>query len=177
MTKRTAVIVQDFDKAELALIIARNQVGEKLPVLEVLEQHDIDSSTAEQYLSDPLFVADVKRLAKQLTESGQGFEAKCRILAEDVLKTAYHIIQDADTPATTRMKGIENLVEWGGLKPKPSAAINPNGGNGFTIQIVIPQAVQAAAIAEGVQDTIRTPVTIDQTNEPAEAEEDEAYEI
>jgi hypothetical protein len=175
VAKKTAVIEQDFDKSELALILARNQVGEKLAIEDLLENHGILPKTAEQYLNDPMFVADVRRLAKQLTESGQGFEAKCRILAEDVLKTTYNIIQDSDTPAATRMKGIENLVEWGGLKPKPSANQLPGAGGGFTIQIVIPQAVQQAAIAEGVQDATRIPVVIDQ--EPEATEDADAYEI
>jgi hypothetical protein len=170
--KQAAVVTRDFDKASFALALARNQVGEKLPIDQILIAENVDPKTADQFLDDPLFIKDVQRLAKELTENGFGFEAKCRILAEDTLRTMYQIIKDEDAPAATRMKGIENLVEWGKLKPKTTDAAN--AGPGFTIQIVIPQAVQSAAIAEGVADAMRIPVTIDQTEENNEEPMDPA---
>lgn len=155
MPRASAVVHAEIDKEQLALAIARNQVGEKLPVQEILQQQGVTEAVADKYLSDPTFVAYVKRMAKELTEAGFGFEMKSRILAEEALKTVYKIVNDPDAPDAVRMKGIENLVEWGGLKPKNTAATGANAGPGFTIQIVVPQAVREAAIAEGVQDAIK----------------------
>jgi hypothetical protein len=168
----STVVSTQIDKDQLALALARNQVGEKLPIADVLHMQNITEAQAETYLNDPMFVAAVKRMAKELTENGFSFEAKCRILAEAVLKTAYSIVQDDEAPSAVRMKGIENLVEWGGLKPKNTNNQNNAAGPGFTIQIVVPQAVQAAAVAAGVAATIRTPVTIEQDDTDADADTD-----
>lgn len=161
MARASAVVSTEIDKEQLALALARNQVGEKLPLADVLRHQGVDESVADRYLSDPTFVNNVKRIAKELTESGFGFEMKARILAEEALKTVYRIVNDEDAPQAVRMKGVENLVEWGGLKPKNSSAATA-GGPGFTIQIVVPQAIREAAIAEGVQDAVKITQTIDQ---------------
>lgn len=155
MARAAAVVHTEIDKEQLALALARNQVGEKLPVKDVLDQQGVSEATADKYLKDPTFVANVKRIAKELTESGFGFEMKSRILAEEALKTVYQIVNDADAPQAVRMKGVENLVEWGGLKPKSSGSNMNGNGPGFTIQIVVPQATREAAIAEGVADTLK----------------------
>lgn len=165
MARASAVVGEEIDKEQFALAIARNQVGEKLPIADVMKSQGISEHLAEQYFNDPTFVKHVKRLAQELTENGFGFEAKARVLAEDALKTVYGIVTDKDAPTAVRMKGVENLVEWGGLKPKAAGGNNPNAQAGFTIQIVIPQAVQNAAIAEGVRDAQKITKTVTQDGE------------
>ena len=169
MARASAVVGEQIDKEQFALALARSQVGEKLPVADVLKSQGVSEHLAETYFNDPTFVKHVKRLAQELTENGFGFEAKSRVLAEDALKTVYNIVQDKDAPAAVRMKGVENLVEWGGLKPKATGG-PANAQAGFTIQIVIPQAVQNAAIAEGVRDAQKITKTITQDGELVEDE-------
>lgn len=171
MKHRSAIVYQELDQQQLALTLARNQVGAKLPVKEVLEAEGVSLDMMEKLMADRLFTADVKRMAKELTENGFGFAAKSRVLAEDLLKTTYAIATDVDVAANTRLKAVENLVKWGDLEPKTSSQATTSGP-GFTIQIVVPNHLQEAAIAEGVRDTLanRTPVVIDVEPETVESE-------
>jgi hypothetical protein len=181
VSKRSVIVNRELDMEQVALALARNQVGPKLPVLEVLATENVPEQLVETYLNDPTFKTKVNRMAQELIESGFGFSAKSRVLAEDLLKTTYAMARDEDIPAATRLKAIENLVSWGDLEPKksePGAA----GKGGFTINIVVPTQIRQDAVAEAVQDTIatsqlaaRAPVTIDM---PADyvPDEDAGYE-
>ena len=154
MTRLTgSVIEQEFDKSQLALAIARNQVGEKLPISDILASEGVPVSAFEQLLGDPVFTQEVKKLAKDLTEHGFGFQTKCRVMAEDLLQTKYKIIKNQDTPAAVRMKGIESLVKWADLEPKTDATLGGPGGPQFSINIVVPEAVRVTAREEAARVT------------------------
>lgn len=148
MSRKAISVHTEIDKSQLALAVARNQVGEKLPIKDILLAEGVSEDKFEHYLNDPLFTAEVKRLAKELTENGFSFQAKCRVLAEDLLRDKYAIIKDPDTPAAVRMKGIESLVKWGDLEPRPAALQPGQQQPTFAINIVIPPAARAQAIAE-----------------------------
>jgi hypothetical protein len=51
--------------------------------------------------------------------------------------------RDPDVPAAVRAKILENLVDWGDLKPKNTA--NAGAGPGFSITINIPTVGQTPA--------------------------------
>jgi hypothetical protein len=98
-----------------------------------------------------------------MKENGFSFAAKSRILAEDLLPTAYHMVKDPDVPAAVRAKIIENFVEWGDLKPKNNAI--STAGPGFSITINLPNTANSAQktivleaetpkIAEKLQKTV-----------------------
>ena len=176
MSKRSVIVNRELDMEQVALALARNQVGPKLPVLEVMQAEGVPEQLMETYLNDATFKTKVNRMAQELTENGFGFSAKSRILAEDLLKTTYAMAKDEDIPAATRMKAIENLVSWGDLEPKKTEGGAASKG-GFTINIVVPPQVRQDAVAEAVQDTIatsqlaaRAPVTIDM---PTDYEDDD----
>lgn len=120
----------------LALSIARNNVGAQLPLHTVLASEGLVQSEYDEIAKNPQFQTYVRQYESDLKESGFSFEAKSKVLAEDLLPTAYHMARDPDVPAATRAKMIENLVEWGNLKPKNTGL--QASGPGFSITFNIP---------------------------------------
>ena len=127
---------------ELALAVARNTVGAARPITEILASEGLTQSEYDAISANPQFKRYVDSYTKEMQESGFSFAAKSRILAEDLLPTAYHMVRDPDTPAAVRAKIIENFVEWGDLKPKNSAI--STAGPGFSITINIPSTANSA---------------------------------
>ena len=93
-------------------------------------------SDFEYYLTDKVFAGYVKAYSTELQENGFSFSAKCRVLAEDALKSMYQIAKDDEAPAAARVKSVENLVEWAGLGKKAQNDLQ-TGGGGPKYQLVI----------------------------------------
>ena len=129
---------REIELQSLAMALARNEVGPKLPIRDVLAAEGVSESFADTALTDPIFQNLLKKYKVELTENGFSFQAKCRVIAEDVLSTHYAIIQDKDVPAAVRVKAIENVVKWGDLEPSTAMA-NKNTGPMFSIKISLPQ--------------------------------------
>lgn len=132
-----SAIYQDTLLRSVALSIARNNVGAMRPEKEVISGEGITEQDYVAIKKNPQFKRYVDSYTRELTEAGFGFAAKSRILAEDLLPIAYHMARDPDTPAAVRAKMLENIVEWGDLKPKKDVAIQ-NAGSGFSITINLP---------------------------------------
>lgn len=121
---------------ELALAIARNQVGAQRPTHEVIAGEGITPVEYQAISGNPQFQRYVDTYANELRDSGFSFAAKAKILAEDLLVTSYHMARDPDVPAAVRAKIHENFVEWADLKPKKDQ--NAIVGPGFSITINLP---------------------------------------
>lgn len=145
---------------ELALSIARNNVGAQLPIHSVIAGEGLTQNEYDQIAANPQYKRYLEAYTTELRENGFSFAAKSRVLAEDLLPVAYHMAKDPDVPAATRAKMIENLVDWGDLKPKNSAI--STAGPGFSITINLPSTpnsspktlVLEAETAENVQKTV-----------------------
>lgn len=132
-------IEADQTLRELALAIARNTVGPNNPLPSVLAAQAVTQSEYDLIKTNPTFQKYVAGYTKDLTENGFSFAAKAQVLAEDLLPTAYQLVKDPDVAGPARVKMLENLVEWAGLKPK--VAVNQTGGGtGFSIVINVPSA-------------------------------------
>jgi hypothetical protein len=112
-----------IDANAIAFALAKNEVGEKLPLGEVLTNLSLDlkSPALRNLLNSPLFKTQYGAFVRELRESGESFRLKARVQAEELLRTNWAIIHDPIVPAAVRMKGIENVVEWADLKPKKTA--------------------------------------------------------
>jgi len=132
-----SAIYQDTLLRSVALSIARNNVGAMRPESEIISGEGITEQDFVAIKRNPQYKQYVDAYTKELSESGFGFAAKSRILAEDLLPIAYHMARDPDVPAAVRAKMLENIVEWGDLKPKKSD-IAQNLGSGFSITINLP---------------------------------------
>lgn len=127
----------------LALSVARNLVGAMRPTSEIIASEGLTQTEYDQIAANPQFQRYVDTYKAELKENGFSFSAKSRVLAEDLLPSAYHMARDPDVPAAVRAKILENLVDWGDLKPKNSA--NVGAGPGFSITINIPNVGQTPA--------------------------------
>jgi hypothetical protein len=151
----------------VALAIARNQVGQQRPITELLPSEGITQQEYDDLSKNPQFKQYVDAYAKELTESGFSFAAKSRVLAEDLLPMAYKMAKDGDVPAPVRAKMIENLVEWGDLKPRKDVALG-QVGSGFSITINIPDSSPLMATKNQPIDI--TPKSVEKVlNEPQES--------
>ena len=128
---------------ELALSIARNNVGAKLPIYSVVAGEGLTQPEYDQIAANPQYVRYLDAYTTELKENGFSFAAKSRVLAEDLLPTAYHMAKDPDVPAATRAKMIENLVDWADLKPKNNGI--SAAGPGFSITINLPSTPNSAS--------------------------------
>ncbi len=127
---------------ELALAIARNQVGAQRPTHEVIAGEGITPAEYQLISTNPQFQRYVDTYCNDLRESGFSFAAKAKILAEDLLATSYHMARDPDVPAAVRAKIHENFVEWADLKPKKD--VQQLSGPGFSITINLPSTANSA---------------------------------
>jgi propanediol dehydratase small subunit len=128
---------------ELALAIARNQVGAQRPTHEVIAGECVTQAEYDLISKNPQFQRYVDAYCNELRDSGFSFAAKAKILAEDLLVTSYHMARDPDVPAAVRAKIHENFVEWADLKPKKDQ--NVLAGTGFSITINIPSTLEKPA--------------------------------
>lgn len=137
-------VYEDTALRTFALGIARNMVGPNLPIEDVLPNLGLEEDEYEALCADPTFQRYVDHYSTELSENGFSFEAKARVLAEDLLPLAYQIARDTDVAMGIRVKMIENLVEWGNLKPKKdSLPVQP--GTGFSITINLPNGLEGVA--------------------------------
>jgi hypothetical protein len=134
---------------ELALSIARNQVGAMLPIHSVVAGEGLTQTEYDQIAANPQFQRYVEMYVKELKDTGFSFSAKARVLAEDLLPTLYHMAKDTDVPAAVRRQAITDIVEWAELKPKTNQIAQT--GPGFSITINLPSvgnAPQQAIVLE-----------------------------
>lgn len=121
---------------ELALAVARNNVGAMRPVSEVIASEGLTQAEYDAISLNPQFQRYVDSYTGELKESGFSIQAKSRLLVEDLLPTMYHLVKDVDAPAAARVKAFENFVDLAGAKP--NKAIEATAGPGFSITINVP---------------------------------------
>lgn len=137
VSRATDLVNQEIDTQSLALEVARNQVGMRLPVAELLAQLGVDEETFLQLAQNPLFKKQVNVYKKELEDNGVSFQLKAKIQAEEMLKRGWQIVHDSDTPPAVAVKQIENTVRWAGLDNKSTQDVQ-SAGSGFSITINIP---------------------------------------
>lgn len=165
MSYLNETVDRDTELKTLALAVARNRVGAQVPLDELLAAEHVAPEQFAEYMKDPVFVRYIKQFALELQENGFSFRAKSRVAAEDLIKVAYKIVTDDETPAAVRMKGIENFVSWGDLAPKPASSQTGNSENGPGIVInIAPPAGYNAQIGTTTLTATQIPATIKQSS-------------
>lgn len=177
-------ISADHVLKSLALTVARNDVGAMRPVHELLASEGLTQSEYDEIAKNPQFRRYVDAYANDLRDNGYSFAAKSKVLAEDLLPTAYHMARDPETPAAVRAKILENLVEWADLKPKRTAEVS--GGPSYGISIVIngttataistKHVKEAQDVQEKAQATLTLPAAAPKTPSAIVFDEPDSYE-
>jgi hypothetical protein len=179
-----STITADTLLRSLALSIARNAVGAMRPLSEVLAAEGMVQSEYDLIAQNSQFKRYVDAYTADLKENGYSFAAKSKVLAEDLLPTAYHMARDPETPAAVRAKILENLVEWADLKPKK--AQENNSGPGYGISIVIngvattsqatSMVIDATTASQQPSITLDLPSAAEKLPSPIVLDEPETYE-
>lgn len=147
------------DWESIAFDVARNQLGPRLPVEELLPTLGITEADFEDLCNDSLFKRKVKEYAKELTENGTSFALKAQLQAEDLLKTQYKIARDPNTPPSVAVAAIGSVVRWAGFDKRPGDSndeSNPNKQPRISININLgaakrndPPAIEGITVDHG----------------------------
>ena len=167
-------IARDDHIKSLALTVARNRVGPRDPIEEVLAAECVAPEEFERLTDDPVFKRYVNDYVRELEDSGFSVQSKARVLFEDALGSFYRMIIDEDTPAMARAKGMEHLAEWSGIAAKAKELAAPAGGTGFHITFNIPSLPDAHQGSITIEQTAAPTVALKFDKDAADyAEEDE----
>lgn len=147
--------------ADLALAVARNNVGAMRPVHEIVASEGLTMAEYERIAENPTFKKYVSRFEADLNESGFSTRAKSKILMQALFPTMFHMAQDDDVPAAARVKIFENFVELADEKPKNNPLAG--AGSGFSITINLPGNAQNGPSSV----TISAPATPENTENQA----------
>ena len=162
---------------ELAISIARNQVGAMRPLHEIVAGEGLTQTEYDQIAANPQFQRYVDMYVKELKDNGFSFSAKARVLAEDLLPTLYHMAKDVEVPAAVRRQAITDIVEWAELKPKTNS-VTPSGP-GFSITINLPSTAnspQQTLVLEAETPEIDEKVPVLAKKQPILLSEPEDYD-
>ena len=113
------VMADLIDWERTALSVARNQVGPRRPVEELMMDLGLTEHEFELLCEDHLFKRKVREFAKELTENGSSFALKAQVQAEELLKTNFRIAKDPDTPPAVAVQAINSVVRWAGFDKRP----------------------------------------------------------
>lgn len=141
----------DFEAT--AMIVARNQVGPRLPAEELMAQLQLSQRDFELLLSDDLFRRKVREYAKELTENGTSFVLKARVQAEELLKTNFKLARHAETPPSVAVAAIANAVRWAGYDKKAGPEGEDAGNRpkiSINISLAPPRDDRAAVTVDNV---------------------------
>ncbi len=103
------------------------------PTRAICEEYGITEDEWDLIRCEPLFLDDLQRAMEMLKKEGMGFKVKARLQAEEVLKTSWRLMHDAETPPAVRADLIKSTVRWAGYDAP--APVGQGAGTGFQINI------------------------------------------
>ena len=125
--------VDFLDEHDLALALARNQLGMKLPVTELLEQIGIEPKYLLALSKNDAFRQMVKNYRAELEKDGEGIRLKSAVALEHSIPRLYSLVHNKDTPANVVVQGIKQMADMAGVtKPQEQAK---QAGTGFQVNI------------------------------------------
>jgi len=127
------LINSELDLEAIAVEVARNEAGARLPISELLAGLGIDEDWFVAVTKDPVFKKKVSKLKKQIEDDGVSFSMKAHISAEASLPTVHRIVNHPDTPPMAALKGMELLTRWASLDK--TGVTTDGAGTGFSLNI------------------------------------------
>ena len=91
---------------------------------EICEAYNIDRVRWDELRQDPAFIADVHAAQEALRKDGMSFRMKAQLQSEELLKTSWKIIHDAEMPANVRADLIKFTIRAAGLDGSKDQAAN-----------------------------------------------------
>ena len=120
------------DEHELALALARNALGMKLPITELLTQLGIDPNSMLALANNQSFKDMVKSYRAELEKDGEGIRLKSAVALEHSIPKLYALVHNDDTPANVVVQGIKQMADMAAINKQDT--IMPTG-SGFVVNI------------------------------------------
>lgn len=137
----------ELDLEAIAVEVARNEAGARLPISDLLAGLGIDEDWFVAVTKDPVFKKKVSKLKKQIEDDGVSFSMKAHISAEASLPTVHRIVNHPDTPPMAALKGMELLTRWAALDKTDATAV---AGTGFSLNINLSTSTPEIKIEKNV---------------------------
>lgn len=96
------------------------------PLPEILQRYNITSDELSHLLKQSAFKEQVAGYKREIKEKGLSFREKARIMAEDLLGTAYDIIHHPGSAPSTKADLIKWVAKVADLEPRQSAQETSN---------------------------------------------------
>lgn len=87
------------------------------PVGEVCSRYGVTPTKLAQFRKLPLFNEQIKTARSEIREKGLTFREKAKVMAEDLLGTAYSLAQDPRVTGQTRLDTIKWISKMANLEP------------------------------------------------------------
>ena len=87
------------------------------PLAEILERYNLTPAELQKLVALPAFKHQVLAYKREIKEKGLSFREKAKIMAEDLLGTAYDLINHVHTPASEKVKLIAWVSKMAGHEP------------------------------------------------------------
>ncbi len=100
----------------------------------ICEAYGITEPEWDLIRHDPTFLADLQRAVDMLKEEGMSFRMKAKLQAEELLKTSWRMIHNANTPPSVAADLIKSTARWAQYDVPPSQQVTAPG-SGFSINI------------------------------------------
>lgn len=99
--------------------------------VEVLREYGYIGENAFNFVASQMFQNDLKRVIEEMSQ-GMSFRVRARMMADDVLDSAYGIAMDMGGSEAVRLEAGKWIAKMGDLEPK-----DKNGGQNqaFVLQI------------------------------------------
>ena len=136
------LINAELDMQALAMAIARNNVGQDIPLSLLLKREHVTQAQYDDLSTDKMFTQLITTYELEFVDKGFSFMTKNKVAAEDGIKDMYRLLKDPDTPAAVKVKIYENFVSNAQLTPKSSVSPEDQQA-GITIQIMPPEGFGA----------------------------------
>ncbi len=92
------------------------------PLDEILERYNVTPTELKKLMALPTFKEQVIAYKREIKDKGLSFREKAKIMAEDLLGTAYDLIHHVGTPPPVKSELIRWVAKMAALEPGPQPA-------------------------------------------------------
>ena len=102
-------------------------------IQDICDAYGLSDEDWERLKVNPVFIAEVIAISKELKKDGMSFKLKARLQSEEFLKNSWHLVNNSDTPAAVKADMIKATWKAAGLEPTRTDSAGPQ--NAFQINI------------------------------------------
>jgi len=128
---RLPIHTAQLTEHDIAIALAKNQLGAKLPAQDFVDAHGIQLYEVQALSKSEHFISLVAAYKKELQEDNEGIRLKSAIALEACIPRLYKMVQHYGTPPAAVVSGVKQLAEMAGVTREEKAI----AGTGFSVNI------------------------------------------